>query len=68
MRAPALLLTLATLLSAGAAAAVGARVGSVTLQQCRWAAEAAVARDSPSPGLSTGTTRWPRDGLRVDLA
>ena len=32
------------------------------------AAEAAVARDSPSPGLSTGTTRWPRDGLRVDLA
>ncbi len=33
--------------AAGAAAAVGARVGSVTLQQCRWAAEAAVAATDP---------------------
>ena len=33
--------------AAGAAAAVGARVGSVTLQQCRWAAEAAVAAPDP---------------------
>ncbi|MET9327314.1 putative PEP-binding protein [Tsukamurella sp. NPDC003166] len=33
--------------AAGAAAAVGARVGGVTLQQCRWAAEAAVAATDP---------------------
>ncbi|GAA1099186.1 phosphoenolpyruvate-protein phosphotransferase [Tsukamurella sp. TY48] len=33
--------------AAGAAAAVGARVGAVTLQQCRWAAEAAVAAADP---------------------
>ncbi|MCS3781532.1 phosphoenolpyruvate--protein phosphotransferase [Tsukamurella ocularis] len=33
--------------AAGAAAAVGARVGSVTLQQCRGAAEAAVAATDP---------------------
>ncbi|KXP03132.1 phosphoenolpyruvate--protein phosphotransferase [Tsukamurella pseudospumae] len=33
--------------AAGAAAAVGSRVGGVTLQQCRWAAEAAVAATDP---------------------
>lgn len=33
--------------AAGAAAAVGARVGGVTLQQCRWAAEAALAATDP---------------------
>ncbi|ADG76837.1 Phosphoenolpyruvate-protein phosphotransferase OS=Tsukamurella paurometabola (strain ATCC 8368 / DSM / CCUG 35730 / CIP 100753 / JCM 10117 / KCTC 9821 /NBRC 16120 / NCIMB 702349 / NCTC 13040) OX=521096 GN=Tpau_0183 PE=3 SV=1 [Tsukamurella paurometabola] len=33
--------------AAGAAAAVGARLGGVTLQQCRWAAEAAVASADP---------------------
>lgn len=33
--------------AAGAAAAVGARLGGVTLQQCRWAAEAAVAAADP---------------------
>ncbi|KXP12253.1 phosphoenolpyruvate--protein phosphotransferase [Tsukamurella pulmonis] len=33
--------------AAGAAAAVGARIGGVTLQQCRWAAEAALAAADP---------------------
>ncbi|WP_019201306.1 phosphoenolpyruvate--protein phosphotransferase [Tsukamurella sp. 1534] len=34
--------------AAGAAAAVGARVAGVTLQQCRWAAEAAVGAADPA--------------------
>ncbi|BDH55249.1 hypothetical protein MTP03_01880 [Tsukamurella sp. PLM1] len=45
--------------AAGAAAAVGARVGGVTLQQCRWAAEAAVAAPDPQSA---------RDAARAALA